>query len=604
MQRLGGMLVAALVVLSPALWARPAAAASERITSYDVELTIQADGALQVVETIAYDFGDAEHHGIYRDIPTRLRYDDRHDRLYPLQVDAVTATPPGTPAGYAIEDAGGGLTRIKIGDPDRTVTGAHTYTISYTVRGAMNAFPDHDELYWNAIGTEWPVTIDVARVVLTAPGQITDVACFTGPQGSSLACDQAAARGQRAAFSQHQLSPYAALTIVTALPSGTVEVPPPILEERWSMQRAFRADVGHAAPAGALLLAGIGVFGYLVWTKGRDRRYAGSSVDQVMGNPGGPTQRVPVGEGDDASSVEFAPPEGIRPGQAGVVMDERAQTVDVAATLVDLAVRGLLVIQEIPKEGFFGKLDWRLLRLDADVSTLLPYERLLLEGVFRDGADVTLSSLRTTFAERLSKVEDSLYVDATTQGWFLARPDKVRARWRLLGLLLMLVAGAVAFFTIGSTSFGLVGLAAVAVGMMFFIGAKRMPARSAKGTAMLRRIRGYRRVIETADANLARWAEQENVFPTTLPYAIVFGLTDVWARACAGLAQDPTRSPSMAWYVPVHDFSLDGFAEAIDGFTVATSGTMTATPAGSGTSGFGGGGFSGGGGGGGGGGSW
>jgi uncharacterized membrane protein YgcG len=597
-------MVLALVVAWPLWCARPAQAATERITSYDVELQVVANGDLHVVETIAYDFGAAEHHGIYRDIPTRLRYDDRYDRLFPLQVEAVTASPPGTPANYAIEDAGGGLTRIKIGDPDRTITGAHTYTITYTIRGAMNAFPDHDELYWNAIGTQWPVIVEHASVRLSAPGPITDVACFAGPEGSSLACDRASARDEGALFAQRELFPYGGLTIVAALPPGTVEVAPPILEERWSLQRAFRVDASHVTPAGLLLLLGIGGFGYLVWTKGRDRRYVGGPVDQVMGDPGGPTQRVPVGEGDDAASVEFAPPEGIRPGQAGVVLDERAQTIDVAATLVDLAVRGYLVIQEIPKEGFFGKPDWRLVRLDADAAALLPYERMLLEGVFRDGGDVTLSSLRTTFAERLGRVEDSMYADGAAQGWFLARPDKVRLRWRLLGVLMLAVAGVVAFVTIGMTSFGLVGAAALVVAAVFFFGASRMPARTAKGTAMLRRVRGYRRVIETADANLARWAEQENVFPTTLPYAIVFGLTDVWAKACEGLAQDPTQAPSMAWYVPIHGFSMDGFAEAIDGFTVATSGTMTSTPAGSGSSGFGGGGFSGGGGGGGGGGSW
>jgi uncharacterized protein (TIGR04222 family) len=592
-----------LILAWPLLWMWPAHAAAERITSYDVQLQLATNGDLHVVETITYDFGSTQHHGIFRDIPTRLHYDDRYDRVYPLRVDRVTAS-PGASADYTVEDAGGGLTRIKIGDPDRTVTGVQTYTIAYTVQGAMNAFPDHDELYWNAIGSQWSTTISGATVRLTAPGAISDVACFAGPDGSSLSCDRSAAHGDEATFTQRQLLPYEGLTIVAALPTGVVQVAPPILEERWSIRRAFRADPMHAGPAAALLLIGLAAFGYLVWKKGRDRRYVGSQIDQVMGNPHGPTQRVPLGEGGEAAPVEFAPPEGIRPGQAGVVLDERAQTVEVAATLVDLAVRGYLVIEEIPKEGFFGKPDWRLLRLQADAGSLLPYERLLLDGVFRDGDDVTLSSLRTTFAERLSKVEDGLYADASAQGWFLARPDRVRARWRLLGLLVLVVGGVIAYFTIRSTSFGLLGIAALVVGLVFFIGAKRMPARSAKGTAMLRRIRGYRRVIETADANLARWAEQENVFPKTLPYAIVFGLTDVWARACAGLAQDPTQTPSMAWYVPIHGFSMDGFAEAIDGFTVATSGTMTATPAGSGSSGFGGGGFSGGGGGGGGGGSW
>jgi uncharacterized protein (TIGR04222 family) len=595
--------VIVLFLAWPMLWVSPARAASERIPSYDVQLQIAANGDLHVVETIAYDFGSIQRHGIYRDIPTRLRFDETYDRLYPLHVDAVSAS-PGTPVGYAIEDAGGGMTRIKIGDPDRTVSGAHTYSIAYTVRGVMNAFQEHDELYWNAIGSDWPAPIEGATVRLTAPSPITDVACFAGPAGSSLSCDRAAARGHQAIFAQHQLRPYAGLTVVAALPPGTVEIPPPILEERWSLHRAFRADATHALPAVALLLAGIGAFGYLVWTRGRDRRYVGSPVDQVMGNPHGPTQRVPLGEGDDAAPVEFAPPEGIRPGQVGVLLDERAQTIEVAATLVDLAVRGYLMIQEIPKEGFFGKPDWRLLRLEADAKALLPYERLLLDGVFRDGDDVTLSSLRNTFAERLSKVEDSLYADASGQGWFLSRPDTVRTRWRALGFLLLVAGGIIAFLTIRSTSFGLLGVAAVVVGLIFFVGARRMPARSAKGTAMLRRVRGYRRVIETADVYLARWAEKENVFPKTLPYAIVFGLTEVWSRACQGLATDPTQSPGMSWYVPIHGFSMDGFAEAIDGFTVATSGTMTSTPAGSGSSGFGGGGFSGGGGGGGGGGSW
>jgi uncharacterized membrane protein len=131
-----------------------------------------------------------------------------------------------------------------------------------------------------------------------------------------------------------------------------------------------------------------------------------------------------------------------------------------------------------------------------------------------------------------------------------------------------------------------------------------MPRRTAKGTAMLRRVRGYHQVIDTADRYLARWAEQENVFLRALPYAIVFGLTDRWAKTFASLADDPTTTSGMAWYVPAYALSIDSFADSIDGFTVATSGTMTATPAGSGSSGFGGGGFSGGGGGGGGGGSW
>jgi uncharacterized protein (TIGR04222 family) len=590
----------AALTLGPATAAR---AAGERIEDYAIQLHVQPSGELEVIEQITYDFGATPHHGIFRDIPTRLRFDDRYDRLYELRVESVTVRPDAS-SRYAMEDAGGGLTRIRIGDPDATVTGVHVYTLIYTVRGAMNTFPDHDELYWNAIGDSWSVPIDRATVQVNGPADIVGAACFAGPTGSSLACDRATTRANEAAFSQRELFPYEALTIVVGFPKGSVADASPILEERWSVRRAFVADAPHLAPAVAILLVGFAALGFIVWTRGRDVRYQGSPVDQVMGNVGGMTQRVPVGEADDAAPVEFAPPDGIKPGQAGVLIDERANTVDVVATIVDLAVRGYLVIQEIPKEGLFGKPDWRLVQLDADRSSLLVYERSLLEALFRDGGDVTLSSLRRTFSERLRQVEDHMYVDAAGQGWFPTRPDRVRLRWRALGVLMLIVGAAVAFVAIRFSGYGFVGVAAVVVGLVFVVGASRMPRRTAKGTAILRRVRGYRQVIDTADRYLARWAEQENVFPKTLPYAIVFGLTDKWAKAFASLAEDPATAPSMAWYVPAYAFSIDTFADAIDGFTVATSGTMTATPAGSGSSGFGGGGSSGGGGGGGGGGSW
>jgi uncharacterized membrane protein len=107
-------------------------------------------------------------------------------------------------------------------------------------------------------------------------------------------------------------------------------------------------------------------------------------------------------------------------------------------------------------------------------------------------------------------------------------------------------------------------------------------------------------VIETAETHMSRWAEQENVFTRYLPFAIVFGCTDKWAKAFEGLALPEDTS----WYVSSHPFLYASFAAQMDGFTVTTSGTIASTPAGSGGSGFGGGGSSGGGGGGGGGGSW
>jgi uncharacterized protein (TIGR04222 family) len=575
----------------------------ERIVAYDVRIVIEDDGDLTVAETIDYDFGAAQRHGIFREIPTRFLYepDPAFDRVYPLEVISVTGS-PGTPDGYEVEDAGGGVTRIRIGDPDDTITGRHTYEIVYRVEGALNGFETHDELYWNAIGAEWAAPIDDATVSVEAPSGILEALCFAGPEGSRLECARSRIRGSVARFAGGQLLPYEGLTVVVAIPKGSVPDPAPFLEERWSLGRAYRVDAPRVAGGLALLVGVVGGLSWLGWSRGRDRRFRGSPVDQVMG--GDPTQAdqtVPLLEGDASAPVEFAPPEGLRPGQIGTLLDERANTLDVTATIVDLAVRGHLLIREIPKEGWFGKKDWTLIRLEQPDDGLLHYERTLLEGLFRDGTEVEVSSLKTEFVDRLHGVQEALYQDVMAAGWFRARPDTVRTIWTALGVVALLAGIAAAVVLAAFTTWGWLGIPLAIGGLGLLILAGRMPARTAKGTAMLRRVRGFRTVIDKAETHLSQWAEKENVFTRYLPYAVVFGLTDQWAKAFADLGVEPDTS---RFYVGPRVFVLSDFGDAIDGFAVTTGGTLASTPSSSGSSGLGGGGSSGGGGGGGGGGSW
>lgn len=280
-------------------------------------------------------------------------------------------------------------------------------------------------------------------------------------------------------------------------------------------------------------------------------------------------------------------------------MDEVANPLDVTATIVDLAVRKYLVIEEIPKEGWFGKPDWKLTRLKAADDGLLPYERRLLNGLFEGGDEVLLSELKTTFVQRLRKVQDALYDDAVRRGWFLGRPDKVRQRWIGVGVGLLAVGGVLEFAAVRWTTVGLLPIPVIVFGLLVTLAAHRMPRRTPRGTGLVRRVQGFRTVIATAETHMARWAEQENVFTRYLPYAIVFGLTDKWAKAFAGLA---TQSDT-TWYISTRPFVYADFGQAMSGFSTVAAGTIASTPGGSGGSGFGGGG-AGGGGGGGGGGSW
>jgi hypothetical protein len=593
---LGAAALAALVVAGTG--ATATAQSSERIRSYDVTIEIQPSGSLRITERIDYDFGANERHGIYRDVPERLQYDETNDRVYPIDVLAVSAS-PGTPAQYS-EEHEGGMLRIRVGDPERTITGRHRYAIVYRVDGALNGFPDHDELFWNAIGADWDVPIDRARVSVTAPGQIRRVACFAGLSGAKGGCAKSSIDGSSASFAQPGLEPYQALTVVVSLPKGVVAEPRPILVERWSLARAFSLTPVTAAASVFLLVLAVGLFLRLAWTTGRDRRFAAGAVDVLMGAPEGTAeQAVPLFESGGAP-VEFAPPESLRPGQVGTLMDEVANPLDVTATIVDLAVRKYLVIEEIPKHGWFGKPDWRLKKVREADAELLPYERRLLDGLFEGGDEVELSELKTAFVQRLHGVQDALYDDAVRRGWFVGRPDQVRRRWTGIGIGVLVVGGVLEFAAVRWTHLGLVPIAVIVLGLLITAAAPSMPRRTAKGTGLVRRVHGFRTVIATAETHLSRWAEQENVFTRYLPYAIVFGLTEKWAKAFEALAAEADTS----WYVSTHPFVYTEFGQAMDGFTTVAAGTIAATPGGSGGSGFGSGGGAGGGGGGGGGGSW
>jgi len=607
--------------------AAPAAAqVGERIPRYDIDLTVEPDGGLLVKETIQYDFGSAQRHGIFRVIPVRENYvaEEHHDRVWPVDVLSVAGS-EGTPAQFQVEEEGNDL-RIRIGDPDRTITGAHTYEITYRVRGAYNAFDDHDELVWDVVGNEWPVTIESATATVHVPADITDVNCTSGAYGSNLPCGSATFSGGTATFTQPQFGifPFQSMTITVGMPKGTVPEPVPILEERFNLSSAFRATTATTSISGGLLVVVLGAIGALLFFVGRDRRYQGSAVDAAFAPADGqadvPDERVPL-SGEHETPVEFVPPDGLRPGQVGTLVDFQANALDVTATIIDLAVRGHLVIEEIEDAGLFRKGDWKLTETEKGAAAqqqsgtgavaqrqvdaeLLQYERTLLQGLFEDGREVKLSELHNKFATRMMKVQRALMNDAMKRKWFAGKPGTARGVWVLAGILLIGAGVALTVALAAFTHAALIGLPVIVGGIVLLVGAYWMPKRTAKGYAVLRRAEGFRRFIDESEKERARFAERANLFSEYLPYAVVFGATEKWANAFSGLDDVPPDTSS--WYRGRGVFTYVAFSGAIDSFSVSSAGTLTSSPSSSssGSSGFSGGGFSGGGGGGGGGGSW
>ncbi|HYN75046.1 MAG TPA: DUF2207 domain-containing protein [Candidatus Limnocylindria bacterium] len=599
--------VAALAVALPVLVVWPAQAdAGESINSYVVTATVATDGTMAVTEIIDYDFGGNQRHGIYRTIPVRYPYDDTYDRV--LEVDQIQVTSD-APADLETSNEGDTLV-LRIGDPDRTVSGPHTYTISYRVRGALNAFPDHVELSWNAIGAEWDAPIARARVTVTMPGDVTDAVCFEGPTYSQLPCDLADAEvdpvlfADQARFEAYELSPYEGLTVVVGAPLDSVDAgaAEPILDERFSVTRAFAITPATVAGALTVLVLGVGGVLLLVWQRGRDRRWPGVTpgLDPPSGTSG--EERRPLFTAPEGA-IEFRPPRDLRPGQVGLLLDERADVLDVSSSVVDLAVRGYLRIEELPREGWFHSRDWRLVWLGKDPAGLLPYESRLLGDLFASGNDVLLSDLKQHFAPQLAQVRKDLEADAVSQGFFRSRPATTRLAWGVVGAVALALGVGLTYLLAVGTHAGLIGLAVIVVGALLLFFSGRMPARTAKGSAAYAQVLGFRRYVATAEVEQLRYEESVDVFSRYLPYAMVFGETDRWAKALAGLAAAQVATAgvsSLGWYVGPTGWDFGSLGSSLGSFAESSGSTFAASAASSGGSG----GFSGGGFGGGGGGSW
>jgi len=611
------------------------AAEGERIVSFTADYNLASDGSMGVTETIDWQFGPGEHHGIKRNITVRQGVSDPPGkyRVYGLS-DVTAGSPTGANADIYVSELGADSV-IRIGSPDEPFEGAQrqTYVIKYRLAHVANGFQDHAELYWNVTGGGFDIPLDSVKATVHGPAAVTDALCFQGADRSADPCQASA--GPSATFSATGLGPNEQMTIVASVPASAITDTAPDLRDG---DTGFSGDAG--SPMSSSMAKGLSLLGYggglaipvltavlmgmLFWKRGRDEQYAGLTpgLTPVAGASGPVThgQAGPV-------AVQFAPPEGVRPGLVGTIIDEQANTIDVSATVVDLAVRGYLQIEEVESGGLFKRTDWQLTKLvpPEQVQALLPFEETLLAGIFAESNPVLLSGLKNKFHSTLTTSQSQMYDEVTRRGWFRKSPQQARRGWTTLGLVVMGAGLASGWFLgfqsaetdrVGGLSavipsgIVLAGGLLVAGGIIYLLG-QRMAAKTAGGSAVLAQSLGFKQYLVTAEARQIRFEEAQDVFSRYLPYAIVFGVADRWAGTFSEVAEAATAAGHSigmpGWYIfaghgGFGDFS--GIASGVDSFSTMASGTFTSTPGSSGGSGFGGGGFSGGGGGGGGGGSW
>jgi predicted membrane protein DUF2207 len=545
-----------------------ASARQLKIDRLSTEIFVQQDSSLDINETIEARFIGVWH-GLYRSIPIEYQTPQGFEKsLFVSNVDMTDS------AGRKLKfesSRQGAYLRWKIYVDDAT-DAVRTIHVHYVARNGLSFFEDHDELYWNIIGAEQDIPIADASAQILLPTGVTGLHAenYSGGYGS---------RGEDATVSSEDntvevgttqpLGSHHGLTVVVGWDKGFVKEPGPgekamqFLASNWP------------------LVIPLPVFLFMFWlwsTRGRDPR-------------SGPV------------AVQYEPPEGMSPAEAGTLVDESAAMRDITATIVDLAVRGYIVIEEKEKSEMMGLLHnkdyvFHLKIAPNNWTDLKSHERQLLSGIFSYGGetDVELSSLQNRFYRSLPGIKDSIFDALMKRGYFLHRPDYVRIGYIGGGIVV-----AVLLFFLGSSVARMVAMGPVP----FFIAAILcggiiagfgwfMPTRTAGGVKALAGVLGFEDFLSHVEADrLERVSRTPETFEKFLPYAMALGVEKKWVGAFQSVYTQP---PS--WYQG--GFYSGGFypimfINSLDNMTMSASSVMASAPRSSGGSGFGGGGFSGGG---------
>ena len=554
MKRLAGLIIGIVA----GLFLFPTAALAEEISRYEETITIAIDGNIAVGERIRYDFGDENRHGIFRTIPMIKTNKEGKKFVLTFSDFSVDAYP------FTKTTSGETLT-LKIGDPDKTISGVHTYDILYKAAGALTYFSDHDELYWNITGNDWPVPIDavVARIELPAEVAKADlrVACFTGSSGSTdTNCDTSYASGVVTIQTNRQLAAYDGMTAVIGFPKGLVAVVEPEEYIQFWQTLWGKMLLGFIIIIAFLwYIVSPLILPFLWWKYGRDPK-------PVIGEASAWFE-APKGKGG----------RGLTPGETGTLTDERADNADITATIIDMARRGYMKIIEKTKGD---------IHLEKVVSTvagdsLEPFEKTLFNGIFKDNDNITLKT--ANLIKTVTDTKNTLYDAVVAEGFFPKNPQSIRTAFSVGSVVALITGNFLLFFS-----------------LIFF--GYHMPRKTIIGAGAAAMARALKNFIISQERQFTFQAEKQMLFEKMLPFAIAFGVEKIWAARFAEMHLKPPD-----WYSGYSGsrFNTVVFASTLHNTSSGISHAATPTSSSSGfSSGFSGGGSSGGGGGGGGGGSW
>lgn len=487
----------------------------------DTDITVLDNGDLRIVETNVIRFNGGPFSSGFREIEMNTL-----DSVSDVRV---------TEAGRPLQSSGfknkSGYFQINYSFSPAT-NQERAFVLSYLVKGATRYYNEGDEVFWSAVYADREgAAVRAARSTVRLPERATATDAFargveaaiTGKGGRVVEFESRGAVPNGTAFE-----------VGVSFPHGVISGSAPAWQRAYDSQQAYDerfrpfVDGGLLAVALALLFGGPAALAYVYVTRGRD-----PNVGLV--------------------AEYLTEPPALAPGLAGTLVDERADMKDIVATVVDLARRGALVLQEEqPRQVLFtSQQRFSIARGPAYTSTQwAPHESTLVAALGLSTAEtVTLDSLTNKFYVRVAGVQKALYQQLVNAGLYERSPDLVRNRYSAIGGLLVFAAFAAVFaaaFLAQAVSVMLACLP-VALGVLgaaALIVAQHMPVRTRAGADLRMRTEAFRRYLQTIERHADLKAASE-AFDRYLPYAIAFGIDRTWVRKFG-----EAGAPAPVWYVP------------------------------------------------------
>lgn len=524
---------------------------------FDTDIQVNPDASLTIRETQVANFCGS-YHFLNRDLSTAAAagIDGKtygRVRISDIQVYDLAGSPYDKDLWSVEKISHGKRVHIKFEAQDQQMG----WIVEYRMSGAIIYYDAYDRLYFNSVSSDRDVPISTSTTTVKLPEgtDMQDVSTglyvdsYNKPGSSDRGVD-----GDALWWKVQDVKAYTTYTIDVAFPKGVVAIP-------WQFTDYFLLTMLILA---ALIL--FACFGYMIWLwrrKGRD-----------------------VG-GSDTEMVRYDPPPGLNPAMIGMLLKEKPSLKDISATIVDLARRGYLSINESGTGSLFSHKTYGFTKRNDAQEGLLDYEKELMEGLFSSGDQVTEEDLKNEFYPHVTTIQDGVTSEVMGKKLFFAEPDKVKKRFSFIGFSISLASLAFFLFVWVWWDLGWFWLLLPSLllsGLIVMIVGRAMPSRTPEGSQAREHALGFKEYLVTAEKQELASMTADN-FQETLPYAMVLGVEDVWAAKFIDIFTTPPE-----WFNGVGTFSTVYLASSLSGMYNDLGGTLTSTPS---SSGGGGGGFSG-----------